>query len=267
MPLELLYKNDGPWGGGKGDPLTSVEADTNLWAIVQYVQDIEANLAVPVGIDEVVLVTPNSFIVRLTDERVMGPFTIPTARIRWRDQWANGQTYAVNDLIQVEGVGIYWVLQAHTTPAIPAAFDPEAVGEDSQPLYQQMFGPSPVVRYDIPFNILGPLPGGEDMRMGIYVVPGNLNFFLPDELANSVAYLGTACTEPVSIEIYKNDEVIGSIDFDPEAEVDGSGGQFGTLSMGARTDFAPGDKLWLVEPTIVDETAADLSVVFAAFTT
>ena len=72
-----VYRTSGPWGTGKGAPLTSPEVDTNFYELVQRTGDLEENPATPNEIVSVTLVgTQLTFV--MADGSTWGPFTIPS---------------------------------------------------------------------------------------------------------------------------------------------------------------------------------------------
>lgn len=71
------YRTDGPWGIGKGAPLTSPEIDTNFWDLVERIDVVEDNPATPNEIINVELIgTQLTF--EMADGTIWGPFTIPS---------------------------------------------------------------------------------------------------------------------------------------------------------------------------------------------
>jgi hypothetical protein len=98
-----------------------------------------------------------------------------------------------------------------------------------------------------------------------YLVPLDRDFRLKADLAGSFAHLGLATsTIAIEVPILKNTAPIGLIRFTPGLQLDGLGGQFGTLVFDADVDFHAIDRLALMEPEAEDETAADLTATLVA---
>jgi hypothetical protein len=111
--MPITYRTSGPWGPGKGGNLTPGEVDTNFYDLVQQLEDLELG-PTPAEIDNIVVVG-NQMTIILDDARQFGPFTLPTASFRWRGNFVASTAYAVNDLVTVPGLGVYLVLNAHTS--------------------------------------------------------------------------------------------------------------------------------------------------------
>jgi hypothetical protein len=115
----LVFKNPGFFGGsGKGSPLTSIEADTNVEILADQI------IAKQQQGDSVVDVVQsgNQFYFLLSSHAYIGPVTIPTISFNPRGSWTPTTAYAVNDMVTV-GSKVYLVIFAHTSGA---TFDPYA---------------------------------------------------------------------------------------------------------------------------------------------
>lgn len=124
--MPVIYRTDGAWGTGKGGNLTPAEVDGNFHTLAQALEDLDTGPA-PAEIDNIVVVG-NQMTIILDDAREFGPYTLPTAALRWRGDWSAATVYAVNDLVSVGGQGVFLVLVAHTSDA---SFDPDyLVGSD-----------------------------------------------------------------------------------------------------------------------------------------
>lgn len=75
--------------------------------------------------------------ITMEDASTFGPFTLPVAMLRWRGEWQPSTVYDELDLVFVSGIGTFLVMQDHTSEL---TFDPNEVGEDSEPLYFQIYG-------------------------------------------------------------------------------------------------------------------------------
>jgi hypothetical protein len=93
---------------------------------------------------------------------------------------------------------------------------------------------------------------------------------LPIGFADSTAYLLNAVsTENLSLAIYKNADLIGSIAFNVGENMLSGGGQLGAfvgISPPAEIQFNRTDRLTVFAPDVADATASGLSITFAART-
>ena len=133
--VSITYVGNGDWGLGKGGPLSQAEFDGNLYEIAQAITDLQGGGG-PAEIDQIT-VSGSQMTVVLTDARVLGPYTLPRAVFSWRGDWAPATQYFGNDIVRVDGVGIYLVGYDHTSEA---SFDPLYIltGEGGG-AYQLMF--------------------------------------------------------------------------------------------------------------------------------
>lgn len=130
--MTVTFRNDiGPYSG-KGSKLTSLEVDGNFYDVLTRIIDLEGGGAF--GLDHIDF-TGSTITFHWTDSTSSGPFMMPVATWRARGPWANDQDLLVNDIVTVTDVGIFLVLESHTTPPAPAEFDPEEVSGTDQPLY------------------------------------------------------------------------------------------------------------------------------------
>lgn len=124
--MPVIYRTDGDWGTGKGGNLTPAEVDDNFYTLAQAIAAFDTGPA-PAEIDNIVVVG-NQMTIVLDDAREFGPYTLPTAALRWRGNWSAATPYQVNDLVTVAGQGVFLVLVAHTSDG---TFDPDyLVGSD-----------------------------------------------------------------------------------------------------------------------------------------
>lgn len=136
--MSLVYRGNGDWGTGKGSKLTPAEVDGNFYTLKALIDDVTANVPVGVGVASI-SVAGTALTFHMTDSSDLGPIQIPTLRFRWRGDYVPGMDFLEQDTFKVDGIGVFWVLQPHTA-ADP--FDPDAVGDDTNPLYFQLFGVS-----------------------------------------------------------------------------------------------------------------------------
>lgn len=133
-----VFRNRGAWGSGLARRLTSLEVDGNFWSLLVRIVDLEAAPISPASIDhfEVVGVT---FYVHMSDESVLGPYTLPYATFRSRGAWTTLTGYSVLDTVTVNG-GLYLVLLSHTSAASFDAGANDGLGHDYYSLMIQTPG-------------------------------------------------------------------------------------------------------------------------------
>lgn len=113
--MPITYRTTGAWGAGKGGNLTPGEVDANFFDIIQQLASLNTG-PTPAEIENIT-VSGNQLTFILDDARTFGPYTLPTASMRWRGDWVAATAYQVNDLVYVNGDGLFLVLVAHTSPA------------------------------------------------------------------------------------------------------------------------------------------------------
>lgn len=116
--MTVTYRTSGTWGPGKGSNLTPAEVDENFW---QLVQDVATKAATGAGIANF-YVTGDQMTVVLTDHTLLGPYTLPTAKIVFVGAWSPATIYYVNDILTANG-STYIVLLNHTSAG---SFSPSA---------------------------------------------------------------------------------------------------------------------------------------------
>lgn len=131
--MTIVYRTDGAWGTGKGGNLTPAEVDTNFHTHALAIAAL-GDGPTPAEIADITL-TGTQLTITLDDARVFGPYTIPRAAFRFRDDWVAATAYAGNDVVTVPGDGLYLVRIAHTSDA---SFDPARL-ISSVPVYQLMY--------------------------------------------------------------------------------------------------------------------------------
>ena len=134
----MLYRTDDltRWGTGKGANLAPVEIDLNFWELAQRLVAVETGGAAANGIANIGVVG-SQMTVYLEDGTALGPYTLPTAMIRYRGDWAISTAYNEMDLVTVPSTGVYLVLRDHTSSA--TAFDALAEDAEGNPLYRFLF--------------------------------------------------------------------------------------------------------------------------------
>lgn len=252
--MAVIFVTTGPWGTGKGSPLLAVEVDTNFYDLLQRIIAMETNPAQPVSIREITADPGSTSItIILTNDVEQGPFALPVVRFEWRGEWLNSMPYDANDIITREGLGVYYVLKSHTSPAAPAPFDP-AAQEGGEDLYQQFFGVPDVLHYDIAINFLGALPGSS-AKLGQFVCARPLRII--EDAPEAQSFLTDAPLAELIITVKKGTVTIGTITHN-------AGSQTGTFSFPADTDFVAGEVLSFYGPATADANAADWSLTIVA---
>jgi hypothetical protein len=166
-------------------------------------------------------------------------------------------------MVSVPGLGMYQILVDHTTPPLPAVFDPNATDDstDNNPLYQFW-----MPLYDVNFDAIIFMPGSiqrepdELLFQGIAtrtmrLVSGDAHCFAYLEAGND----GTGATNIV-LSIERNRVEIGTITFAAGGDIDTDGGQRGAFSIPATVDFAEGDRYALRVTQSANAEPSGLSV-------
>lgn len=112
MTVSIIFKNAGDWGSGGGTGLagrlTSLQADTNNWAIKQAIETLQAATGKTISS---AAATGNQLTITYTDATT-DVITLPTAIWTMRGAWAASTSYAINDVISYAG-SLYVVTYAH----------------------------------------------------------------------------------------------------------------------------------------------------------
>jgi hypothetical protein len=273
MPGTLTYRtSDGTrWGSGQGSDLSAPQVDLNFFTLFAAVQTLEDTQATVAQIDYLTI-TGNQLFVTLTNHRVLGPLTVPTAIWNPRGQWLPLTTYAAFDVFTNNG-SLYLSTQAHTSGA---TFSPNATdglghnlymlilaqpanalpggGTIGQRLVKQSGSPfvtawqSDFLRIAIP--IAGqPLPNELLMQWAV-----TDHCTLPAGLAGSVAYARTPTHSTVAYSISKNGAPIGSIIFHGPSPSDV------TVEFSTDVILVPGDIVAVNGPVAPDSAQADITI-------
>ena len=230
--MTIVYVTTGAWGAGTGAPNSAAQVDGNFYDVDQRVVDLVADLAEGKRIDTVTY-TSNSMTFHFTDGTTQ-VIPLPVATLQYVGTWTNSTPYTRSDLFTA-GNGFYQVLVDHTTPAIPAPFNPSAVDGSSNPLYQ-LWMPLRDVNYDAAIFVPGSIQREPDdlLFQGIANRTMRLAAGTEDAYARlDVANPGGATA--IILSIGKNDTEIGTITI-------AAGAQVGTFNIPTTTDFAEGDR-------------------------
>ena len=132
--MTIIYRTSGAWGSGKGSNLTPAEVDANFYDLDGRVVSLETNPPVPAEISNIV-VAGTQVTFYLSNGSQYGPYTLPRSRFAWRGYWSAATAYVGNDVFRYGGLGVYLVLEPHTSAS---TFDPDAVNGTGEPLYAKM---------------------------------------------------------------------------------------------------------------------------------
>ena len=128
--MTIVYVTTGAWGAGTGTPNSAAQVDGNFYDVDQRIVDLNADLAEGKRIDTVTY-TSNSMTFHFTDGTTQViPLPVAIARLCRRLDELHAVSCAATCLAR--GIGIYQVLEDHTTPALPAPFDPNATDGSRQ---------------------------------------------------------------------------------------------------------------------------------------
>lgn len=122
MPAPF-YRNDGPWGSGKGSRLTSLEVDQTIFSLKQAIDDAVASIPGNTGIENITYDAASITFELTNDTEFVVP--LPVATFNPVGAWANDAHYFPLDLVLTD-IGLVLVLIEHETPSAPETFDPAA---------------------------------------------------------------------------------------------------------------------------------------------
>lgn len=248
--MAIVYVTSGAWGSGTGAPLPAAEVDGNFYDVDQRIVNLNTALADGKRIDTVDY-TSNSMTFHFTDGSTQ-VIPLPVAVLSYAGVWTNSTPYQRNQMISADN-GFYQVLQDHTTPALPAPFDPNAVDGSGNPLYQ-LFLPLRDVNYDAAIFVPGSIQRTAGDLLAQFIA--NRTMSLAAGNAHAYAYLNIA--NPVGatsiiLSIRKNGTEIGTITFAANTQI-------GTFNIPVATNFAEGDRYAVQVTQSNDATPSDLSV-------
>lgn len=268
------------WGAGKGSKLTKIEIDGNFWELLSRLVALETN---PPGVDEITNITlvGSQLTIFTSSGGAFGPYTIPVSVFHFAGTWLAGATYSELDLVRVEGLGLYLVLDDHVAAA---TFNPAATGPNGA-LYLHMLpeGSNEFISLsDTPADwtdsagkavVVNPAGDGLIFQAQPYEVGGYfpsaptasqiiLRFLsaravaFPIDFAGSQAHASVAATAATDFDIQKNGASVGTLSFAAAATV-------GTFVAAAGVTLAAADRLDMVGPATPDATLAGISWLLA----
>jgi hypothetical protein len=236
--MTIYYVTSGAWGSGTGTPNSAAQVDGNFYDVDQRIAALNADLAEGKRIDSITY-TDNSMTILFTDG-TSTTIPLPIATITYVGQWLNSTPYARGQMVSQRALGLFQVLVDHTTPPLPAVFDPNAVDGSGNPLYAFW-----MPLYDVNYDAAIFVPGSVQRVAGeaLFQAVANRTMRLVSGNAHAYAYLDVAIGAGTNIilSIQKNRVQIGTITFTAGSTPDTGGGQAGAFNIPATTDFAEGD--------------------------
>ena len=128
--MTITYVGNGAWGTGQGAPLSQPQHDGNVFDHETRIAALEA-IPAGVGVDDITS-SGNVVTFHLSNATTIDiAFELPV--LNPRGEWQNNTAYSYPDIVTVSGLGLFLVLESHTSPASPEVFDPDA--GDSDPYY------------------------------------------------------------------------------------------------------------------------------------
>lgn len=243
--MAIVYVTTGAWGTGTGTPNSAAQVDGNFYNVDQRIVDLNASLSEGKRIDTVTY-TSTSMTFHFTDGTSQ-TIPLPIAVITYVGQWTNSTPYTRGQMVSVRGAGMYQVLISHTTPALPAVFDPNAVDGSGNPLYSFW-----MPLYDVNYDAAIFVPGSVQRTAGevMFQAVAGRTMNLASGNAHAYAYLdvGIGAGTNIILSIQKNRIQVGTITFTAGATLDAGGGQSGAFNIPAAVAFAEGD-IWSIRVT------------------
>jgi hypothetical protein len=249
--MTIVYVTTGAWGAGTGTPNSAAQVDGNFYDLDQRVVDLNAGLAEGKMIDSVTY-TDISMTFHFTDGSSQ-VIPLPIATLEYVGPWANSTPYIRGNMISAAN-GFYQVLENHTSPAPPTAFDPNADdgSTDHNPLYS-LWMPINDVNYDAAVFVPGSIQrtAGDLLWQGV----ANRTMSLAAGDDGAFAYLDVASSAAPNLvfAIEKNGTGIGTITFVPSSHN-------GSFSIPAATSFGEGDRYAVRVTASANAVAAGLSI-------
>jgi hypothetical protein len=238
-------------GAGAGGKLTPTQADLNFWQLYSRLKELEDNPPEAVNILGFTVIG-SQFQVNMSDGSHLGPYPLPIATFRMVGNWVNNMPLLQLDIVTVPHDGVYLVNVSHTTPALPAVFDPDADDGSGNLLYTKVFGDDAYI-YDLGWFYPG-VPGqGIDDSSPIAGHEVGRPVVFPANLPDSKASLRVPPAADLSFDITINGVTKGSVDF-------ASGNTAATFTWAADVSCADGDIIYLMKPSVLDSAARDLTI-------
>ncbi len=115
MAVTITFRDSGPWGSGKGAPLTIGEMDDNWWALKQAVEAVQSVAFTGESIGRIEVAGGDMSIFGDQGSK-FGTFRLPEAAPRPRGAWVAGRRYSVNDLVRHAGA-VFQCVAEHVAAA------------------------------------------------------------------------------------------------------------------------------------------------------
>lgn len=259
--MTIVFVTTGPWGTGTGAPNSAAQVDGNFYDVDQRIVDLSADVAEGKRIDTVTY-TGNSMTFHFTDGTSQ-VIPLPVASLEYAGNWANETFYHRGNIITAPGIGVFQILEDHTTPPAPATFNPNATDEstDLNPLYQ-LWMPLRDVNYDAAIFVPGNIQRGtgELLFQGI----ANRSMMLDAGDEGAFAYLDVGNDAPAATDIILsiewNGTEVGTITFVAGGDIDTAGGQLGEFNILLPVGYAEGSRYALRVTQSNNAEPAGLSV-------
>lgn len=250
--VALKYRTDdnAQWGAGLGRDLQPQEIDQNFYDVEQRLEAVEQNPVLPNEIQSI-SIDGNRMTITMADHTVFGPYVLPQAAFRFTGAFQPNHDYRLYDFL-VANDGLYLVLHDFTSG------DTFVFGADAQGPFYQFIMPFPS-NYDIGFFFPGPPGLGliDGAAMFAFRASARTPFYLPAGLPDSSAGLAVAPIAALSCAICQDATQVGTLDF-------AAGSTAGTFTFDQAVQFNAGNTLRVMRPAALDDTAFDLSILFAA---
>lgn len=255
--MTIVYVTTGAWGAGTGTPNSAAQVDGNFHDVDSRIVALVADFAEGKRIDSVEY-DANSMTFHYTDGTSQ-IIPLPVATLTYLGSWTNSTPYDRGHLFSA-GNGFYQVLIPHTTPALPAPFDPNATDGtvDANPLYS-LWMPLRDVNYDAAIFVPGSIQRAVDELLFVGIANRTMNLASGSDHAFAYLDVGVSAggATDVILSIEKTGVEIGTITFAAGAP---AGGQSGVINIPAATDFAEGDRYALRVTQSNNAAPAGLSV-------
>ena len=257
--MTIVYVTSGAWGAGTGAPNSAAQVDGNFYDVDQRIVGLSADVAEGKRIDTVTY-TSNSMTFHFTDGTSQ-VIPLPVATLEYAGNWLNDTFYSRANIITAPGIGVFQVLEDHTTPSAPAPFDPNAVDGSSNPLYQ-LWMPLRDVNYDAAIFVPGSIQRAADELLFQGVANRSMKIGPGDE--GAYAYLDVGNDAPgatdIILSIEWNGTEFGTITFPAGGEIDTAGGQLGEFDIPLPIGYAAGSRYALRVTQSNNAEPAGLSV-------
>src|SRR4249919_3178150 len=113
--MTIVYVTTGAWGTGSGTPNSAAQVDGNFYDVDQRIVDLTADVAEGKRIDHISYTT-NSMTVHYTDG-TSEVIPLPIATLTLVGEWLPLYFYTRGNMVTVTPLGIFQVLQDHTSAA------------------------------------------------------------------------------------------------------------------------------------------------------